>query len=431
MLKEIKKINPPVIGQLELLCEVNLEEMAPYLNRAAKRISQRIKIPGFRSDKVPYEMIKREVGEMDIYHEALDEIISQDYFKTAKKEKLKIIGPPKIDIQTLVPGQPIVYKAIVDVLPKVKLPDYKNIKIKKPEIIIKPKQIDESLKHLQKSKAKEILIKREAKKGDKTNINIEMFENKIPIEDGQIKNHSIIIGEPYFIPGFSENLIGLKEGAIKEFELKMPKDYYNKNLANRIVNFKIKINSIYQIDIPELNDEFAKNFGEFKTLEDLTKQLEENVKNEEALKIDEKLENELMEQIINQSSFEDISDKLTDLEIDKMFSELELEILRNGMKIEDYLSHIKITEQDLKKNFHPLAIKRVKAILVIQKIAEQETIEISESEIIDEINTLLKLYSIDKNIQNQIQTQDFKKHIEGELINKKTLNFLKQTCIIQ
>ncbi len=429
MLKEIKKISPPAVGQLELLCEVNLEEMAPCLNRAAKRISQRIKIPVFRPGKVPYEMIKREIGEMDIYQEALDEIISQNYFKIIKQEKLKIIGPPKIDIQILIPGQPIVYKAIVDVLPKVKLADYKNIKIKKPEIKIKSKQIDEALKSLQKSRAKEILIKREAQKKDKINIDIEMFCDKIPLEDGQIQNHSLIIGEPYFIPGFSENLIGLKEGAAKEFELKMPKDYYNKNLAEKIVDFKVKINSIYQIDLPELNDEFAKNLGEFKSLEDLTKQLEENLKIEKYSKIEEKLENELIEKIINQSSFEEISNNLIDLETDKMFSELELEILHDGMKIEDYLSHIKKTEQDLKKDFQSLAIKRVKSVLIIQKIAEQEAIEISESEIIDEINTLLKLYSTEKDIQNQIQTQDFKKHIKADLINKKTLKFLKKICL--
>ncbi|MFH1838310.1 MAG: trigger factor [Candidatus Kuenenbacteria bacterium] len=429
MLKEIKKINSPEGEQLELICEVNLEETAPFLNKAAKRISQQIKIPGFRPGKAPYEIIKKEVGEMDIYQEALDEIISQNYFKIINEEKLKVIDRPKIDIQILVPNQPIVYKATITLLPKVKLIDYKKIKIKKPEIKIESKQIDNALKNLQETKAKETLVNREIKKEDKVNVNIEMFADKIPLEDGQIKNHSLVIGDPYFISGFSENLIGLKQGETKEFELKMPENYYNKNLANRIVNFKVKINSVYQIDLPELNDEFAKSLGQFETLEDLTKQLKETLKNEKELKMEEKLEDELMEKIIAQSNFEKIPNNLINLETEEIFLEFEQMTINQGMKLDDYLSHLKKTKEDLKKDFQPSAIKKIKFTLVIQEIAENEAIKISDSEIIEEINNLLKVYPTDKNVKDIAQSEKYKKHVEDELINKKVLDFLKKTCI--
>jgi trigger factor len=427
MLKKIKEITQT---QLELLCEVGLEEMIPYLNKAANKISQKIKISGFRPGKAPYEIIKKTVGEMEIYQEALDKIISQDYFEIINKEKLKVIDQPKIDIQILVPGQPIVYKAIVDLLPKVKLCDYKNIKIKKPKIKIDPKKIDEIVKKLQKSKAKEVLVNRKIKKEDKVKIDIEMFDNKIPLEDGQIKNHLIIVGEPFFIPGFNENLIGLEQKDEKEFELKMPENYFNKNLANKIINFKIKINSVYQMDLPELNDEFAKSLGEFKTFKDLLKQLEKNLEIEEKLKIDEKFENEIFEQIMNKSNFEEISDNLIKMETEKMFLELEQEIVNQGIKIKDYLNHLKKTEEDFKKEFQPLAIKRIRSILIIQEIIKNENLEVSEEEIAEQINNLLKVYSTDKEIQERFQSENYKKYLKGELINKKAIEFLKKTCAI-
>ncbi|PKL72498.1 trigger factor [Candidatus Kuenenbacteria bacterium HGW-Kuenenbacteria-1] len=427
MLKEIKKIKET---QLELTCEASLEEMAPCLNKAAKRISQQKKIAGFRPGKAPYEVIKKEVGEMNIYQEALDEIVSQSYFKIINEEKLRVIGHPEINIQILIPNQPIVYKATVALLPKVKLCDCKNIKIKKPEIEIKQKQINDVLEDLQKRRAKEILVNREIQKKDKVNVNIEMFLNKVPLEDGQIKDHSIIIGDPYFIPGFLENLIGLKKEENKEFELKMPESYYNKNLANKIINFKVKINSVFQIDLPELNDEFAISLGQFKTLEDLIKQLKENLQIEENLKIEEKLEEEILEKLINQSSFEEISDNLIKSETDKMFLELEQGVLNQGAKIEDYLNHLKKTKEDLEKDFRLLAIKRIKSILIIEEIAENETMQISESEINEEINNLLKTYPANKEIEKQIQSEEYKKHLKNKLLNKKVLDFLKKTCLL-
>lgn len=256
-----------------------------------------------------------------------------------------------------------------------------------------------------------------------------MFLDKVPLEDGQIRDHSMIVGDPYFIPGFSENLIGLKEKEIKEFELKMPEDYYNKNLANKIINFKVKINSVFQIDLPELNDEFAKSLGQFKTLEDLTKQLKENLETEENLKTEEKLEGEILEKLIEQSSFEEISDNLVKSEIDKMFLELEQEALNQGAKIEDYLSHLKKTKEDLEKDFHPLAVKRIKSILIVQEISENEIMQVSESEITEEINNLLKAYPANKEIKEQIQSEEYKKYLKNKLLNKKVLDFLKTTCL--
>jgi len=437
MLKEIKKIdslshpmNKQINGQLELICEVSLEEMAPCLSRAARRISQKIKILGFRPGKAPYEIVKKEVGEMDIYQEALDEIISQSYFKIVSEENLRVIGHPKIDIQVLVPNQPIVYKAIISLLPKVKLFNYKDIKIKKPQIEIQQKQIDKVLKDLQKSRSKEILVNREIQKGDKVNINIEMFLDKVPIEDGQIKNHFIIIGDPYFIPEFSENLIGFKAEESKEFELKMPNDYYNKNLAERIVNFRVKINSVFQVDLSELNDEFAKGLGNFESFKDLTEQLRKNLEIEENFEVEKKLEDDILEKIIGQSDFEEIQDNLIEPEIKKMFLELEQSIIEQGMEMKDYLEHSKKTKEDFEKDFQPLALKRIKSILIIREIAESESIGISESDIIEELNNLLKIYSMDEKIKERVQSKEYKEYLRGELINKKVLDFLKKTCVL-
>lgn len=426
MLKEIKKIKET---QLELICEASFEEMAPCLNRATKRISQRIKIHGFRPGKAPYEVVKKEIGEMDIYQEALDEIISQCYFKIVSDEKLRVIGQPKIDLQIFVPGQPIVFKATIDLLPKVKLGDYKKNKIQKPKIEIRQTQVDDTLKDLQKKRVKETLVNREVQNGDKVNINIEMFFENVPLEDGQIRDHSLVVGEPYFIAGFSEKIIGLKDGEEKEFELKMPENYYKKSLANKIVKFKVKVNKVYQLDLPELNDEFAINLGQFKSLNDLTAQIKNNLEIEENFKIKEKMREEILEKIINQSSFEEIPDSLIESETNKMFSELEEEIMKQGMKMDDYLSHIKKTKLELEKDFLLGALKRIKAILVMREIAENETVQAVESEIMGEINELLKTYPTDEKIRERIQSESFRRHLEIEITNRKIFDFLEEICV--
>ena len=264
-------------SRVELTIELSVEELTPFLNQAAQQLAQKNKIAGFRPGKIPYHIIGQQLGAMAIYEQAMEEILNDSYFKAIKENQLLPVEKPKIEILKFAPDNPLVYKAIFAVLPKIKLGDYKKIKVKRKEIEITPEQVEKTLKELQKMRAKETLVNREIQKKDKVLVDLEMFIDKVPLENGQSKNTQLIIGDSFFIPELGENLIGLRKGEFKEFPLKFPTNHYDKKLASKSVDFKVKINEVYQIDYPEINDEFAKNLGKFANVEELKKKLEEKI----------------------------------------------------------------------------------------------------------------------------------------------------------
>jgi len=414
----------------ELTIELSVEEIQPYLKKAAKKISQSLEIPGFRKGKVPYEVVKQRVGEGEILKEAIEFIVPESCFKVIKEENLEIVAQPKVDILKLAPGNPLVFKATLALLPKVKVGDYKKIRIKRPKVKIEKKQVEKVLDDLRKMRAKETLVKREAREGDKVIVDIDMFLDKVPVEGGQSRGTTIILGDSYFIPGLDKKLLGMKEGENREFSLRYRDDFYDKKLAGNLVDFKVKLNSVYQIDLPELNDEFARSLGRFKDLNNLREQIKENLELEERTENERKLELEMLEKIVEISEFDEIPDALIEREIEKMLLELKEGVESQGLKYADYLTQLKKTEEELKKEFIRPAEKRVKTALVIREIGMQNKIRASEEEIEQEINNILKIYPSNENIKKQVVTQSYRNYLNNLIINRKTIELLKKQLII-
>ena len=289
MKSEVKKLAK---SQVEITIEVSLEEIKSYLDKAVSKISQEIKIEGFRPGKAPYEIIKQKVGDMGILQEALDDIISATYYEVLKEQKIVTIGQPQIDIVKVAPNNPFVYKATAAVLPKVKVGDYKKIKIKREPIKIGDEPVDKILADIRKMRATEKLVDQPAKAGHKLTIDFEVFLNGVPIERGQHQKYPIVIGENKFIPGFEDQLIGLKAGETKEFKLKFPEKYFEKKLANKEAEFKVNCQAVYELELPELNNELAKSISadKFQTLSELKNNIQENLKTEETTKQEQRLE---------------------------------------------------------------------------------------------------------------------------------------------
>ncbi|TSD05943.1 MAG: Trigger factor [Parcubacteria group bacterium Athens0714_12] len=414
---------------VELTIEINTENLTPFLNKAAKRLSQKNKISGFRPGKTPFNLIEKQLGTMAIYEEAMEEILNDSYFKALKKNQLLPVEKPKIDIIKFAPGNPFIYKAIFAVLPKVKLGDCKKINLKRKEIKITPDQMEKALKELQKMRAKETLVDREIQKGDKAIADLEMFIDKVPLEGGQSKNTQIIIGDSFFIPGFGENLIGLKKNETKEFSLKFPVDHYDKKLSGKTVDFKAKINEVYKIDYPEINDEFIKNLGKFENVEEFKKKLEENLKEEEKHKEEQRLELKILDELEEKSEFEEIPEILIELETDKMILELEANIKQQGIKFEDYLNHLQKTRENLKEELKSKAKKRIKTILLINEIIKQKEIKISDEDIEKAKEETLRAYSFNPELAKNIQTEEYKNYLINLLKNRKAIEFLKSEIL--
>ena len=421
---EVKKLPKT---QVELTVEVSAEELQPFVIQSAVEISKELNISGFRPGKAPYDVVKQRVGEMKIYQEAAEKAVSVMYARAVDGQKLITIGSPKISLEKLAPGNPLIFKAVVALLPQVKPGDYKKIKVDKKAVKVESKDVEETLVNLQKMFGKEKRVQRPAQKGDKLEIDMNTYVDNVPIDGGTSKNHPVIIGEGHFIPGFEDNLIGLSENQSKDFELKFPKEYHRKDLAGRPVSFKIKAKSIFAIELPPLDDSLAKLVGQFEKLDDLRKQIEDSIHHEKTDKERQRWELAVIDEVVKKSTFEEIPEIVIESEIHKMIHELEDEIISQGMKFDDYLFSLKKTKEDLQKEFRPRAIKRIQTALALRAIADQEKITVDDSEINKEIEIQKSKYKDNAEVIKQIDSEEYYDYLKNVMRSRKVFEFLEKT----
>jgi len=413
---------------MEFTITVTPDEYKKHMKNAAIKISQRVAIRGFRKGKAPYDLIKKEVGEMQIIQEALEKIIQETFYEAVKKEGAETIGMPEINIEKVAPGNDVVYKAKVALLPKVKLADLSKIKIEKKVKEVTGKDIDEVLENLIKMQAKEVLRKGKSTKDDKVTIDMDLHLDGVPIEGGQAKDYHVYLSENQHIPGFNDALVGLKEGEEKEFMLPFPKNYYNKMLAGNTGTFKVKIKGVYERQFPKVNDDFAKKLGQ-ENIAKLREILEKNLTHEAKHKADEKVEIEIFDNLIEKSTFDEIPEVLINAERQKMFYELQRDLERNGVSIEQYLSDIKKKEEELFEDFKQQAIKRAKAALLSRQVAQENNIEVTDEELEKELKMVEETYKDNDEYKENMKKPEVKDSIRNMLANKKVIAFLKEKVL--
>jgi trigger factor len=413
-------------SQIELNIELTIEEFKPYIEKGVKKLSEEMKIEGFRPGKAPFEVLKQKIGEITILEESARIAINKTV-ETAIKENSdeQIVGQPQVDIIKLAPNNPLIYKITFSVLPEVKLGNYKDFKIKKEKTETTDEEVIKVINNLRDSRAKEIMIDRETREGDKVIADIDVFLDNVPIEGGQGKGTAIIIGKDYLIPGFDKKIIGAKKGESREFSLPYPEDHYQANLAGKMVLFRTKIKEIYERQLPEINDELAKNFG-LKNIEEMKKNIKESLEQEKNQKTEQEAEIKIFDKILEKSKFEDIPEILIDHEAKTMMAELEQTITSQGGNFSDYLASIKKTSNQLTLDLLPNAIKRVKTALIVRQIALEEKIKVGEKEIDEKIDELLKQYKGYAKVEERVKEPAYRGYLENSLTNKKVLEKLKE-----
>lgn len=412
-------------SEVELEIEVFPEEMEEYLNSAARNISKEINIPGFRPGRAPKDIVEREIGQSKLWEKAAALAIPRVYVKTLLKHNIEAIGQPQITLLKLAPGNPFVFKAKVAILPTIELADYSKIRIKKRKIEVKPEEVEKTLRSLQASRVRTQRVNRPAQKNDLVEIDFKTYLNKIPIEKGESKNHPLVIGQGYFVSGFEDKLIGMKEGDQKEFSLHFPKGYHDKMLRDKDVDFKVKMKKVKERILPEINDQFARSLGKFNDLADLRKKLAENLRLEAETKEQERFEMEIMDKIAEKTKVE-IPEVLIKGEIEKMLNELRDLVKAQGAEFDKYLESIKKTEEDLRRDFRERATKRVKIGLILREIAKKEKIKVSEKEVQAEIERTLVAYQYDKEMMKKIQSEEYKDYVRVLLQNRKVFDLLSR-----
>ena len=417
---------------VKLTVTVPLEEMQPYLQDAAAHLSEHHSIHGFRPGKAPYDAVKNSLGEMAIYEEALESIIRKTFVEALMANNIETVGSPKIDLEKIAPGNDLVYIAEVALMPKVtEMADWHGIQIKKKAVEVADRDIDLVLKDLQRMQTKEMraVIGAETKNTDKAVIDIKMTKDNVPVEGGSSANHGIYMREDYYIPGMKEKIMGMKEGEQKTFTLPFPKDHVQKSLAGTDIVFDVTLKELYHLEPPALDDTFAKTLGQ-ETFTIIKEKIKENLQNEKNQEEQRRQEKEILEGIAKKSQFEDIPDLLLNEEINKMIDELNRALERQGVAFDDYLKNIKKTLPELKMDFTPEALNRIKIGLILRAIAKKENITVAPEELDKSLNETAAQHE-DEEIKKKIYHPNYRDYTEAVLRNRKVLENLKKTMITE
>ena len=414
-------------SQLEISVVLSAEEFAPYIEKGATAVSEKTNIEGFRPGKAPYEILKQKVGEMAILEEAANIVIRKNIDKILDEHTAgrQIIGQPQVDIVKLAPANSLELKITLTLLPEIALGAYKDLKIKEAEVKVDSEKIKKTLNDLAEMRAKETLSETAVKDGDKVIANFEMFLDKVPIETGQAQDVTVVIGKDYLIPGFDKKIIGAIKDQVLDFSLPYPADHHDKNLAGKMVEFKVKIKEVYNREIPPADEEMAISFG-FKSLEDLEKALSENVIAQEKQKAEQRAEIEMLDKIISTTKFGDLPESLIQNETDLMIGELEASIKNQGGNLEDYLTSIGKSKTQLLLDFAPNALKRVKSSLILREVAVVEKIMIEHQEIHDKIDELKAQYKGDEKIAKMFDEPGYHAYLGNILANQKVIKKLRE-----
>lgn len=425
------KIKKLPSGETELTVELNAQEFDVYYKKVEIELINNFEMPGFRKGKAPKDIFNKEVNQSKIYQETATAIIEKTLGEALEKEKLEVLGTPKIEIKKISSGNPFIYQATFSVLPKVKIISLKKIEALRKKTEITEQEVEKVLKDIREKRKKEILKEKEACRGDKVEMDINMFFGNVPVENGQAQKVPYVLGGQSWLPDLEKHLLGVKRNEEKEFVVTYPVDHFDKKLAGRDVNFKIKIHGVYEIELPELNDELAKSLGAFKDLSDLREKIKINIIEEKRLKNEELLEIEILNQLVAKSEFEEIPEILLDEETHKMLHELEDSLVQQNLKFDDYLGHLKKSKEELEKELKPQAEKRVKTILIFRNIIQENKLLVAEEEIDQQIKMISNYYAGNKELEKTFKTPEYRNYLKNTLLNRKTIEFIKSQVKIK
>jgi trigger factor len=413
-------------SQIEISFELTADEFIEHYNHAIEHLKHHVKVDGFREGKAPASMVEEKIKPEALLMEAGDHAVQHVYTDYVKENNLEPIGQPEVKILKIAKGSPFIFTATITVLPDVELPDYKEIakKVKGQDVSVSDQEVQDSLNYLQKSRAKMSLKNDVAGKGDFVEIE---YQSQIATAGKEIKDQ-FILGEGGFVKGFEDGILGMKAGQEKEFAVNFPKDYHGKEVAGKEIMFKIKMISVQKMELPEINDEFAKQLGAFDTLVALKTSMKQGILAEKTEAEKQRKRGEILEKIAEKAKFE-MPEAMVEYEQQQLLDDLRNKINQTaGISFEEYLSSIKKTEEEIKKTYKNEAEKRLRGFLVLRELGKQEKIEVSEKELEEELEKYLKNYDLEHAGHNhaKIDREQLKEYTKGVIINEKIFKKLEE-----
>ncbi|ARJ37853.1 trigger factor [Sporosarcina ureae] len=380
----------------KLTFEVSVDRFNEALDEAFKKVVKKVQAPGFRKGKMPRKMFNKMYGEESLYNDAIDIVLPGAYSAAVDEADVDPIAAPEIDIEKLEKGEPVVFTAIVALKPEVKLGEYKGLEVTRQSVEVTDEEVDAQLQQRTEALA-EMVVKEDGvvKDGDTATIDFEGFADGEAFEGGQSENYELEVGSGSFIPGFEEQVVGMKTGEEKEIEITFPEEYHAAELAGKPATFKVKVNEIKSKEVPELDDELAKEIDEsVSSVEELRTKLKEEA--EEVKKNDSEtaLRDDLVEQAASNAEME-IPQAMIDSETDRMMQDFEQRLQMQGMNLDLYFQFSGQDEQTLRDQMKDDALSRVRVSLTLEAIGAAEKVEVPEEEVHAELEKMSEQFGMD------------------------------------
>ena len=414
--------------KLELTVEASKfdEAMKKVYFKSAKYFN----IPGFRKGKAPMNIVEKYYGKEIFYEDAFNEVAPDAMEEAVKENNLEVVSRPDIEVTQIGKGQDLIFTAVMQTKPEAKLGKYKGIEIKKIEYNVTDEDIEHELGHMQEHNARMITVEdRPVESGDTATIDFEGFVDGKAFEGGKAEGHELTIGSNTFIPGFEDQIIGMKIDEEKDINVKFPDEYFSKDLAGKDATFKVKVHEIKRKELPELDDEFAKDVSEFDTLKELKEDIKK--KQEKQNKDKEKYETEdaVIKAIVENMEVE-IPLGMIETETENMLKDFEQRISYQGIKLEQYLNMLGKTRDEMKKEYEPQAIEGIKSRLALEAVIKAEKIEANDEEIDEKLKEMAKNYGRE-NDESFMKNENVRNYIKEGIKSEKAIEFLVKNAKIK
>lgn len=412
--------------EVVLTIEVEKEEVAKAKDRALKKISNRVNIPGFRRGKAPKFMVERQVGKEYVMEEAFEVIYPETISNALEEEKLEPVTQPSVEVVTLEDGKDLVFKATFINHPEVVLGEYKNLSVPKEVKEVTDEDVNKELENFAFRQGKLVDAEEGATVQDKDFVTLDFkgYVNGEPFEGGEGKDYPLTIGSKRFIEGFEDQLIGLKIGEDKKVEVTFPEDYNSEELAGKPATFDCVIRSIKHRELPPIDDALAKQVSTFETLEELKADIRKNLEEMAEHQAVQEQETKIIDLAAENTKVE-IPSKLIERRIDGMINELAANLAQQGLGLEQYLSYAGTDIMKLRENYRQDAAKRVKIDFMLNAIADKENIKVEDEDINNEISAMARSFgSTEKDVAKIINEQGRIMDLTYTILLKKTARFI-------
>lgn len=409
-------------NEVKLSFEIEAEKFEDAMKKVYAKTAKYFTIPGFRKGKAPMAIVERTYGSSIFYEDTFNELVPDIYDEAIKENKIEAVSRPQIDISQMEKGKDLKFTAIVQIKPEVKLGKYKGIELKKIEYTVSDKDVEHELGHMAEHNARLVTVDdRPVEKGDITIIDFAGSIDGVAFEGGTATNQELEIGSNKFIPGFEDQIIGMKVNEEKDINVTFPEDYFSKDLAGKEATFKVTLYEIKKKELPKIDDDFAKDVSEFDTLADLKADIKSKMEKENEERAKYESEEAAIEAVCKDVEV-DIPSGMIETEIDNMVKDIENKLSYQGLTLDQYLKLTNKTMENLRKEFDEQANKAVKSRLVLEAIIKAEDIKPDDKEVEEKVKEMAKNYGRPED--ELLKNEGFKNYIVDNMKYEKAIAFI-------